>query len=198
MDIVSLTTIVGFLVDSIEVMKIFKGFRRYWEERKLGKEAITIPEDQERQLKKVYRGRIGSKIVEALIFYIENGDHRYLNEVLLSIDDVRQVDVVIDTIGRDPEIMYYRQFKKQPEYVYKYQGDGVKIEEFTRVSKSISKYLELIGNLHPSAKKRIILVTPVVMAFQIGQLIGSIVKYYPLHLDRERGYREVEAVIRYG
>ncbi len=197
MDIVSLTTIIGLLVDSIEVIKLFKGFRRYWEERNIGEGPINIPEDQERQLKSVYRGRIGSKIVEALILYIEKGDRRYLNETLLNIDEVRQVDVIVDTIGRDPEIMYYRQFKKQPEYMYKYRGNGVKIEEFARVSKSISKYLELISNLHPTAKKRIILVTPVAMAFQIGQLIGSIARYYPLHLDRERGYREVEAVIGY-
>lgn len=40
------------------------------------------------------------------------------------------------------------------------------------------KFLELVNNPHPLARKRVILVMPVVLGFQIGRLVGSIAKFY--------------------
>ncbi len=190
-------TVIGLLVDTVEVMRLGKSIKRYIDQRRSSKGKIDIPKEEEKELRTLIGGEIGSKLVDTFISYVENGSTDPLMEVISGIEDRRSVDVSVDVIGRNPEIMYRRQFGKYPEYVYKYSTGGLDLKEFPVVATSVAKFLELVNNLHPVAKKRLILSTPVVLGFQIGQLIGSTAKFYPLHLVRDSGYGEVEPVIRF-
>lgn len=191
-------TVIGLLVDTVEMVRLGRGIRDYVAKRKKGiRERIDIPEDQESQIRTLIGGRLGSKLVNAFISYVEAGDTDPLLEVIDSVEDRELVDITVDIIGRSPEIMYKSQFKRDPDYVYKHVTNSLQLPEFPVVASSVAKFLELVNNLHPLAKKRVVLAMPVVTGFQVGQLVGSIAKFYPLHLVRGSGYVEVEPVIRF-
>ncbi|GEM_PF-3201573 len=199
MSIGLVTTVVGLLVDSVEVVRLGKELKGYLSRRKSSDERIDIPSDQEDRMKSLIGGVIGSKLVDAFISYVESGDPGPMMEVIDGVERRKEVSASIDVIGRNPEVMYRRQFGRDPDYIYKYVPDqgGLSVKEFPLVAFSSAKFLELINNLHPSAKKRLILSAPVILGFQIGQLVGTTAKFYPLHLVRESGYAEVSPVVRY-
>ena len=191
-------TVIGLLVDSVEVIKLGKQIRDYVSKRRAGsREAMDIPQDQEAKIRTLISGRIGSRLVDAFISYVEEGSYDPLMEVIDDVEKRESVDTSVDLIGRNPEVMYRRQFGRDPDYIYKYASGGLDTSEFPRVAVSVAKFLELVSNLHPLAKKRVILVMPVVIGFQIGQLVGSTARFYPLHMVRDSGYVEVGPVIRF-
>ncbi len=192
-------TVVGLLVDTVEVIRLGKGVRDYVSRRRKGfKDKVNIPRDQENRMRTLISGSIGSKLMNAFISYVERGDSDPLLEVIDGVERRELIDVSIDLIGRNPEVMYRSQFSRDPDYVYKYVvQEGLETRDFPLVASSSAKFLELVNNLHPSAKKRIILAMPVVVGFQVGQLIGSTARFYPLHMARGSGYEEVEPIIKF-
>jgi len=191
-------TVIGLLADTVEVLRLGREFREYVRERRRGsKERVSLPEEQESKVRALIGGQIGSRLVDAFISYVEEGDSGPLTALIDEVEERDPVDVAVDVIGRNPEVMYRRQFKRDPDYIYKYAPGGLKVGEFPAVAVSVAKFLELINNLHPAAKKRVILATPVTVGFQVGQLVGTTAKIYPLHLVRGSGYAEVESVVRF-
>ncbi len=189
-------TVIGLLVDSVEVIRLGRHVRDYLRRRRSGQgEGVDIPRDQEESMRTLISGRIGSRLIDAFISYLEGGTYDPLMKVIDEVEERKSVDTSVDLIGRNPEVMYRRQFGSDPDYVYKYTQRGLEVGDFPRVATSVAKFLELINNLHPLAKKRVVLVMPVVVGFQVGQLIGSTARFYPLHLVRDSGYVEVGPVI---
>ncbi len=189
-------TVIGLLVDSIEVIRLGRHVKDYIQRRRAGSsESIDIPQEQEAEIRGLIGGRIGSRLVDAFISYVEEGSYDPLMEVIDDVEKRKSVDTSVDLIGRNPEVMYRRQFGRDPDYVYKQTAGGLNTSDFPHAALSVAKFLELVSNLHPLAKKRVILVMPVVIGFQIGQLIGSTARFYPLHLVRDSGYVEVGPVI---
>ena len=188
---------VDVLSSILEIMRMGKSMREAIKRRRSGYSgSFDVPVEEESSLKAVIGGSLGSQLVSAFMTYVREGDLNPLKASINKISGEKEVDVVVDVLGRNPEVMYLSQFGREPHYLYKL-GSTITPDDFPTVSRGLAKFLEMVNNLHPKAKKRALLVTTVAIAFQAGQLIGGTAKYHLLHLDRGKGYVEVPAVIWY-
>ena len=67
---------------------------------------------------------------------------------------------------------------RDPDYIHRYSVGSLNVRKLPILAALAVKFLELVNNPHPLARKRVILVMPVVLGFQIGRLVGSIAKFY--------------------
>ncbi len=181
----------------LEVMDLGKGIRNTVSRRRAGfSRKVELPAEEEFSVRAIVGGSLGSKLVSDFLTYVKEGDIEPLKRSIASISKEKEVDVVVDVLGKNPEIMYLSQFGREPHYLYKLDG-RITPDDFPSVSFGVAKFLEMVNSLHPGVKKRALLVTTVAIAFQVGQLIGGTAKYHLLHLDRGKGYVEVPSVIWY-
>jgi len=187
--------LIGLLVDSYEALKLGVRLRKYIRRMKEGKH-VDVPREVEEDISRIYGGAIGSQVVSAFIKYIETGDEKPIESIIESYSNLDEVAITVDVTDRRPEVRFQAEYHRRPEYTYRLVREGgLKPEEFPMVAKSIGKLIQLTANIHPEAKKMLILSTPVALAFQVGQTIGTRYRIHLLHLHTPKGkYVEISPI----
>ena len=108
-------------------------------------------------------GSVGSRVIRALS---DPGVVRELSEL-------DSATLVVDLLGRNPELLYVHQYGSPPEYLLKrLETSPIEPREFPELASSVASALRLVSELHPRAKIRLLLVAPTALAFLAGALLG--------------------------
>ena len=139
-------------------------------------------------------GDLGENLILAYEEFIKTRDTQIIEEYINEAGLDREITFVVE-ISRRAEDDVRIQFGKSVEYVVSSVRE-IDPGEFAEISARIAGFLKTINAVHKDPKIHLILSTPVVLGFQIGQFAG--LSHYDIELYHfEKGrYAKVPSVRR--